>query len=167
MRVWQLLLKFWPLQFPLCNGLNILSLQIHMLKSYPLNAMVLWGVAIRRWFRLDDIMRMERPRWDQYRCKSPWGLPQWLSGKESACTARDTGDLGLIPGSERSLGQGHGKPLHYSCLENPMDRGAWRATVHGVAQNRTWWKQLSTHACTSHQRACFLALLSTACRFSK
>ena len=50
------------------------------------------------------------------------GLPWWLSGKESACNA---GDLGLIPGLRRSPGEGHGNPLQYSCLENPMDREAW------------------------------------------
>ena len=47
------------------------------------------------------------------------------------------GDLGLIPGSERSPGGGNGNPVQYSCLENPMDRGAWRATVHGVAKSQT------------------------------
>ena len=56
------------------------------------------------------------------------GLLRWLSGKESVCNA---GDTGLIPGSGRSPGKGNGNPLQYSCLENPMDRGAWRATVHG------------------------------------
>ena len=50
------------------------------------------------------------------------GLPRWLSDKESACNA---GDLGLIPGSERSPGEGNGSPLQYSCLENPMEGGAW------------------------------------------
>ena len=59
------------------------------------------------------------------------GLPRWLSGKESACQA---GDAGLIPGSGRSPGEGNGNPLQYSCLENPMDRGAWLATVHEVAK---------------------------------
>ena len=54
-------------------------------------------------------------------------------GKESACIA---GDLGLIPGLGRSPGEGNGNPLQYSCLENPMDRGAWWATVHGVARVR-------------------------------
>ena len=47
--------------------------------------------------------------------------------------------MGLIPGSGRSPGEGHGNPLQYFCLENPMDRGAWRATVHGVTNN---WTQL-------------------------
>ena len=54
------------------------------------------------------------------------GLPWQLSGKHSACQA---GDPGSIPGSERSPGEGNGYPLQYSCLENPMDRGAWQATV--------------------------------------
>ena len=58
-------------------------------------------------------------------------------GKESACNAGDTGDEGSIPGSGRSPGGGHGNPLQYSCLENPMDRGAWGSTVHGVAESRT------------------------------
>ena len=57
-------------------------------------------------------------------------LPWWLSGKESTCNA---GNTGLIPGLGRSPGEGNGNPLQYSCLENPMDRGAWQATVHGVA----------------------------------
>ena len=56
------------------------------------------------------------------------GLPWRLSGKESACSA---GDTGLIPGSGRSPGEGHGKPFQYSFLEDPIDRGAWQATVHG------------------------------------
>ena len=60
-----------------------------------------------------------------------------LSGKESACNAGDTGDVGSIPGLGRSLGRGNDNPLQYSCLENPMDRGAWRATVHRVAKSRT------------------------------
>ena len=61
-------------------------------------------------------------------------LPQWLSSKESAC---NVGDAGLIPESERAPGGGHGNPLQYSCLENPMDRGASWATVHRVAKNHT------------------------------
>ena len=59
------------------------------------------------------------------------GFPHSSVGKESACSA---GDLGSIPGSGRSSGEGNGNPLHYSCLENPMDRGAWQATVHGVTR---------------------------------
>ena len=51
--------------------------------------------------------------------------------------AGNAGDLGSIPGWERSPGGGHDNPLKYSCLENPMDRGAWRATVHRVAKSQT------------------------------
>ena len=60
----------------------------------------------------------------------------------------DIRDSGLIPGLGRSPGAGNGNPLQYSCLENPMDRGAWWATVHGVAKSQTRLKLLSTHACT-------------------
>ena len=59
------------------------------------------------------------------------GFPCSSVGKESACNA---GDLGLIPRSGRSPGEGNGNPLQYSCLENPVDRGAWQATVHGVTR---------------------------------
>ena len=60
----------------------------------------------------------------------PWGSEV----KASACSA---GDLGSIPGSGRSPGEGNGNPLQYSCLGNPMDRGTWWATVRGVAKSRT------------------------------
>ena len=59
------------------------------------------------------------------------GLPWWLSGKESACQAEH---VGSIPELGRSPGEGHSNPLQYSCLGNPMDRGAWRATVHRVTK---------------------------------
>ena len=76
------------------------------------------------------------------------GFPWCLSSKESACSA---GDVGRIPGSERSSGGGNGNPLWYSCLENPMNRGAWQVIVHGVTKSQdlatkqqvTW--QESTH----------------------
>ena len=69
-------------------------------------------------------------------------------GKESACNAGDTGDAGLIPGLGRSLEEGNGNLLQYSCLENPMDRGAWWVTVQRVTKSQT---QQSMHAQT---RAC-------------
>ena len=62
-------------------------------------------------------------------------FPGDSDGKASAYNA---GDVGLIPGPGRSPGEGNGNPLQYSCLENPMDREAWEATVHGVAKTRTW-----------------------------
>ena len=61
-------------------------------------------------------------------------LPYWLSGKESTCNA---GDMGLIPGWGGFPRGEHGNPLQYSCLENPMDRGAWQATVHGLINSWT------------------------------
>ena len=62
------------------------------------------------------------------------GFPGSSDGKASAYNA---GDPGLIPGSERSPGEGNGNPLQYSCLENPMDGGTWLATVPGVTKSRT------------------------------
>ena len=67
------------------------------------------------------------------------GLPWWFSSKESTGKA---GDMGLILGSGRSLEEGNGNPLQYSCLENPMDRGAWQATVHRITKS---WAQLRVH----------------------
>ena len=66
--------------------------------------------------------------------------------KNPPANAGDVKDLGLIPGSRRCPGGGHNNPLQYSCLENPVDRGAWWATVHRVAKSRTRLKQLDTHA---------------------
>ena len=65
--------------------------------------------------------------------------------KDPPANAEDIRPMGLIPGSGRSPGEGHGSPLQYSCLENPMDRGAWQAIVHRIAQSWTWLKWLSTH----------------------
>ena len=68
--------------------------------------------------------------------------------KNSPANAGDVRDLGSIPGSGRSPGGGHGNPLEYSCLENPTNRGAWWATVHGVTKSQTRLKRLSAHACS-------------------
>ena len=70
------------------------------------------------------------------------GFPDGSAGKESACSAGDTEDVGSIPWSGRSPGAGKHNPLKYSCLENPIDGGTWWAIVHGVTESRT---QLSTH----------------------
>ena len=70
----------------------------------------------------------------------PYGLPRGQDSKESACSA---GDVGSIPGLGRSPGGGHGNPLQYSSLENPMERGALWATVHGAAKS---WTQPSNQA---------------------
>ena len=65
--------------------------------------------------------------------------------KNPPAKAGNARDMGSIPGSGRSSRGGNGNPLQYSYLENPMDRGAWQATVHWVTQNRTWLKQLNTN----------------------
>ena len=71
------------------------------------------------------------------------GVPCGSAGKESTCSV---GDLDSIPVLERSPGGGHGNPLQYVCLENPMDRGAQQATVHRVAQSQTRLNRLSMRA---------------------
>ena len=75
------------------------------------------------------------------------GFPNGSDSQESACNAEDPD---WIPGLGRSPGGEHGNPLQYSCLENPMDRGAWWATVHGVAKSQKGLKQLSMHAPVSY-----------------
>ena len=68
------------------------------------------------------------------------GFPGDSEVKASAC---NEGDLGFMPGSGRPPGEGNGNLLQYSCLENPMDRGAWWATVHGVTKSRTQLSNLT------------------------
>ena len=98
--------------------------------------------------------------------------------KNPPANTGDIRDVGLIPGSETSPGGGNGNQLHYSWLENPMDRGAWRATVHRVAKSQTWLKQHSTHPCgrgqglaPAHQQSCQAllqpSLLSAECENPK
>ena len=101
-------------------------------------------------------------------------LPRWLSSKESACNAEGAGDSGLIPGSIRSPVGGHGNPLQFSCLENPMDRGAWWATACGVTKSRTrlsgWlslWDCLClSFACVGLQRLFCCLFFVSSLRFS-
>ena len=71
-------------------------------------------------------------------------FPSGTVVKNSPVSAGDAGNSGSIPGLGRSPGEGNGYALQYSCLENPMDRGVWWTTVHGVAKSQTWLKQLST-----------------------
>ena len=81
---------------------------------------------------------------DMQQALGTWGLPWWLSGKEFACNGGAAGDVGSILGLGRSPGGWHGNPLQSSCLENSMDRGACRATVHRVAKSRTRLKPQHT-----------------------
>ena len=76
-----------------------------------------------------------------------WASQVPLLVKSPPANAGDVRDEGLIPGWGRSLGGGLGNPLQYSCLENPMDRGAWQAAVHRVTKSQTRLTQLSMHTC--------------------
>ena len=80
--------------------------------------------------------------------------------KESTCNA---GDLGSIPGLGRSPGGGHGNPLQYSCLQDPMDRGAWWATVHGGHKELNTTEQLST----TYSTVCFSIMQTKNFQMSK
>ena len=81
-------------------------------------------------------------------CTYPW----WLSGKESTCHA---GDFSPIPELGRFLEERKGNPLQYSFLENPMDRGAWWAAVHGVTNNLTWLSDGATTRLTLGKSMCY------------
>ena len=73
-------------------------------------------------------------------------VPRWCSGKEeSTCHTGDARDTDLIPGLGRSRGGGNGNPLQDSCLENPKDKGAWQATVHGVTKQSDMTEQLNNN----------------------
>ena len=83
----------------------------------------------------------------RFSCRSPPFMHLWASRvvlvvKSSPANAGDIRDVGLVPELGRSPGGGRGNLLQYSCLENPMDRGAWQAIVHGVTKNWTWLKML-------------------------
>ena len=81
------------------------------------------------------------------------GFPCGSVGKEQPAQAGDIRDVVSIPGSGRSPG-GHGNLLHYSCLENPIDRGNWQVAAHRVEKSWTWLKRLSTHALFWESRKC-------------
>ena len=74
--------------------------------------------------------------------------------KNLPVNAGDVRDAGSIPGSGRSPGGGHGNPLRYSCLENPMDRGAWQAILHRLVKSWIQLKRLSIHACILTADSC-------------
>ena len=85
--------------------------------------------------------------------------------KKQPANTGDVRDVRLSPGLGRSLGGGHSNPLPCSCLENPTDREAWQATVHGVPKSRTRLKQLSTHAHTITLTRCFYSVSNSCCCF--
>ena len=99
--------------------------------------------------------------WTELNWIMPQGFPGGANGKELVCQCRlCIRDTGLIPALGRSPGEGNGYPPQYSCLENPIDRGAWRSTAHGVAQSQARLKELSTTwsgSChTSYWLYCFV-----------
>ena len=75
------------------------------------------------------------------------GFPWWLSSKDSACSAGDKEDVGWILGSARSPGGGNDNPLQYSCLKNPMDRGAWQTIVWRATKSQMWQDTQSALIC--------------------
>ena len=110
-----------------------------------------------------------RPRFDSWVRQIPWrrdrlptsvflGYPGGSDGKESVC---NVGDLGSIPGLERSPGGGHGNPLQYSCLENPMDRGAWGATAHGVSKSHSVMSMTERLSIAQHSTNCQVTFIAT------
>ena len=122
--------QFQAWQWTLGSPTHILKRSISFLGGFPGGSVAKGSSLVAQWQR---------------------GLLWWLSSKESAC---NVGNPHSIPGVGRSPGGGNGHPLQYSCLENPMDRGAWWATVHGVEKS---WLQLSNwHTSFLHQRKCYL-----------
>ena len=85
------------------------------------------------------------------------GFPSGSVVKISPAHAEDAADVSLIPGSARSLSEGNGNPLQYSCLGNSVDRGAWWATIHGVAKSQ----DITERVCTKYTRECRIAFLES------
>ena len=112
---------------------------------------MLWKIFLSR-----HILRTYQTTWTSQPCLAIGGA----SDKEPACQYRsDVRDTGWIPGSARSPGGRRGNPLQYSCLENPMDKGAWQAAVHRVIQSLTRLRQLSMWARRRYNRISDLVIL--------
>ena len=90
--------------------------------------------CLNSWIRHTTLIALLLNSW----LKPYWGFPGSSVVKNLPANAGDEGDTGSILESERSSGGENGNPLQFSCLENPMDRGAWWATVHGVTKSQTW-----------------------------
>ena len=97
-----------------------------------------WGVVCQWYSKCGPWATSSSSSWELIRTANPQdpptGFPGGSDGKETAC---NEGDPSLIPRLVLSLGEGNGNPLRYSCLESPMDKGAWQTTVHGVVKSRT------------------------------
>ena len=120
--------------------------------------LVFWMLSFKPTFSLSSFTFINRY----------YNFPGGASGKEPVCQCRKHKDVGLIPRLGRSPGGGHSNPFQYSCLENPMDRGAWWATVHGAAKSRTWLSTdlAHTHAVESEDDSSPLVLSSWVNTFS-
>ena len=90
-----------------------------------------------------SVSKAEMEKWDVHLGRSQWASQVVLVVKNPFANAGDLRDVGSIPGLGRSPGEGNGYPLQYSCLGNPMDWGAWWATVRRVAQSQTWLSDLA------------------------
>ena len=147
-----LLLSFLHAQFFETLSTCKLFLRIDACGSWPVLRGIRWKLilASHHSFPLVTALSFEK------RQASLGGFPCGSDGKESASCV---GDPGSIPGWGRSPGGGHGNPLLYSCLENPMDREAWLATVHGVAWSQIWLSDYHyTQASLTHYFSLFLLI---------
>ena len=117
-----------------CTGLHVADVVFDPVRNWKCGLVALFEVHHlwdSRWL-MTPICQRSAPVWLSAYCHKDF--PGYSDGKQSAC---NVGYPGLIPGSGRSPEEGNDYPLHYSCLENSMDRGAWWATVHGVTKSRT------------------------------
>ena len=109
----------------------------HNLATKPTNQLHSANRLLNEWYISGLTLGFEITKVNENTVTVPVGLPVALMVKNPADNARDIRDAALIPGWGRSPGGGHGHPLQYSCLENPMDRRAWQAAVHGVTKSWT------------------------------
>ena len=130
--VYFLILWIWLLKVSTISGIN--SIFLHLMYI---------GMHFKDWLNKCPINTLYLLL--SFSCTIQWASQVVLVVKNSPAKAGDIRDMGLIPGSGRSPGGGHGNPPQYSCLENPMDRGAWWATVHRVTES-DMTERLSTHA---------------------
>ena len=127
--------------------------------------LILQNVSLRYWTNKDtgrsNQLILSTRCWEKKTHFNVLGLlewltcpPRWHGGKESACNAGDTREASSIPGLGRCPGEGNSNPLQYSCLENPRDRGAWRAIVHGATKS---WTQLSKWTQHNNKTTCVMS----------
>ena len=140
--------------FNICKSINVIY---HINKLKNKNHMIISLDAekafdkIQHPLTINTLQSRNRRNIPQHNKSYIWQTLNFPGGSDSKTSAYNAGDQVSIPGWERSPGEGNGNSLWYPCLENPMDRGTWSATVHGVTKGQTWLKQLSMHAWTFKQ----------------